>query len=256
MGFEASGSSLDSMAEPYDLVCVGFGPAALAIAVALHDQHIAARVLFIERQHRFAWHAGMLLPGARMQISFLKDLATLRDPRSRFTFLNYLKSSGRLEAFINLNTFLPLREEFNDYLVWAASHFARQVRYGANVTSVWPQRAEGEPVSSWRVVALDTITDKTFSVTTRHVVIAQGGVPKIPPVLRPFDKIVVHSSQYLAEILPRMTPETEEERRIAVIGGGQSAAEIFDDLTARFSKATVGLFFANSALRPSDDSPL
>ena len=60
--------------EVFDLICVGFGPASLAIAVALRDLQISAKILFLERQPRFAWHAGMLLPGARMQISFLKDV--------------------------------------------------------------------------------------------------------------------------------------------------------------------------------------
>ena len=64
----------DCGAEVFDLVCIGFGPASLAIAVALHDLSVPANVIFLERQSRFAWHAGMLLPGARMQISFLKDV--------------------------------------------------------------------------------------------------------------------------------------------------------------------------------------
>ena len=64
----------DQGAKIFDLVCIGFGPASLAIAVALHDLSIPANVLFLERQPRFAWHAGMLLSGARMQISFLKDV--------------------------------------------------------------------------------------------------------------------------------------------------------------------------------------
>ncbi len=106
----------------YDLVCVGFGPASLAIAVALHDAleagtlRAAPRVLFLEQQSRFSWHAGMLLPGAKMQISFLKDLSTLRDPTSQFTFLNYLHQQGRLVEFTNLGTFLPARAEYEDYL--------------------------------------------------------------------------------------------------------------------------------------------
>ncbi|KAL8883237.1 MAG: hypothetical protein Q9192_007331, partial [Flavoplaca navasiana] len=111
----------------YDLVCIGFGPASLAIAIALHDRAIDARVLYIEKQRSFIWHAGMLLPDARMQISFLKDLATLRDPTSKFTFINYLKSKNRLVAFTNLSTFLPLREEYNDYMSWCASHFEEDV---------------------------------------------------------------------------------------------------------------------------------
>ncbi len=67
----------------YDLVCVGFGPASLAIAIALHDAKEAGtpflsgahpKIRFLEKQSSFAWHAGMLLPGAKMQITFIKDL--------------------------------------------------------------------------------------------------------------------------------------------------------------------------------------
>src|SRR5437016_2865927 len=121
--------------ELHDLICVGFGPASLAIAVALHDVITGSRsqtkgipghlsrdwkpsVLFLERQSQFSWHAGMLLPGARMQISFIKDLATLRDPRSEFTFLNYLHRQHRLVQFCNLGTFLPLRLEYEEYMRW------------------------------------------------------------------------------------------------------------------------------------------
>ncbi|EAQ85528.1 hypothetical protein CHGG_09542 [Chaetomium globosum CBS 148.51] len=89
-----------------DLVCVGFGPASVAIAVALHDSMEAGKmaqapkVLFLEKQPQFAWHAGMLLPGAKMQISFVKDLASLRDPRSNFTFLNYLHKNNRYAQLV------------------------------------------------------------------------------------------------------------------------------------------------------------
>ena len=58
----------------HDIISVGFGPAALAIAVALHDalefNHLAEspRICFLERQQQFAWHAGMQIPGATMQV--------------------------------------------------------------------------------------------------------------------------------------------------------------------------------------------
>ena len=116
----SNGESQPSLLERYDddevhdLICVGFGPASLAIAVALHDaledgipnlRTVQPKVRFLERQQQFSWHAGMLLPGAKMQISFLKDLATLRNPRSQFTFLNYLYTNSRLVQFSNLGTF-------------------------------------------------------------------------------------------------------------------------------------------------------
>ncbi|KAI9821380.1 MAG: hypothetical protein M1832_003387 [Thelocarpon impressellum] len=137
--------------EVQDLICVGFGPASLAIAVALQDALTSAtppdiprlrqrspKVLFLERQRRFAWHAGMLLPGAKMQISFIKDLATLRDPRSEFTFMNYLHKNNRLVQFSNLGTFLPLRLEYEDYMRWCATAFDDAVEYGQQVLDVTP----------------------------------------------------------------------------------------------------------------------
>ena len=102
----------------YDVVGIGFGPSNLALAIALRDTTREAwskcRFHFIEKQPRFVWHGGMLLAGADMQISFLKDLVSLRDPTSPLTFVNYLHTKGRLEAFINCRTFYPSRTEFND----------------------------------------------------------------------------------------------------------------------------------------------
>ena len=241
----------------YDLVCIGFGPASLAIAIALYDREVEARVLYIERQRNFVWHAGMLLPNARMQISFLKDLATLRDPRSQFTFINYLKSKNRLVAFTNLSTFLPLREEYNDYMSWCASHFEPAVRYGQETISVSPVENFKGPVQSWQVLSRNVDTNETSTVTARSVVIAIGGKPRIPPAFSSggLGGRIVHSSLYSSAV-PRILRDTRKAYHVAVIGGGQSAAEIFNDLQTRYANSYVTLYTGASALKPSDDSPL
>lgn len=243
--------------EHYDLVCIGFGPASLAIAIALHDSGIKTRVLYIERQRKFVWHSGMLLPHARMQISFLKDLATLRDPTSRFTFVNYLKSQNRLVAFTNLSTFLPLRDEYNDYMTWCAGHFADNVQYGQETVSVSPGKDQRGPVRSWQILSRDVGTHETNIVTARHVIVAVGGKPKLPPGLSSnrSEPRIVHSSAYAREA-PRLLKEGNKAYNLAVIGGGQSAAEIFNDLQGRYPKSTITLYTGASALKPSDDSPL
>src|SRR5262245_836688 len=108
----------------YDLVGVGFGPSNLALAIALEEHHRRSEApltgLFLERQQRFGWHRGMLIDDATMQVSFLKDLVTMRDPTSDFSFLAYLHGKGRLVDFINHKALFPLRVEFHDYLEWAA----------------------------------------------------------------------------------------------------------------------------------------
>ncbi|RQM08722.1 hypothetical protein DH86_00002440, partial [Scytalidium sp. 3C] len=245
-----------------------FGPANLAIGIALHDaikdtaaSSIAAstpKVFFLEKNPRFSWHSGMQIPGAKMQISFLKDLATPRDPTSRFTFLNYLKSVGRLNTFINLSTFLPSRVEFEDYLRWCAAYFEHEgcVQYSQEVVSVTASSYSPEgKVTSFLVTAQDEL-GSIVSRRARNVVIAAGGKPIIPEPLRGL-KQVHHSSAYMDQIQQIQKLDSSQQRLLefAVIGGGQSSAEIFNDLWDRFPQSKVTLVVKGSSLRPSDDSP-
>ncbi|KAF8444237.1 L-ornithine N5-oxygenase sida [Terfezia claveryi] len=244
------------MIELYDLICVGFGPASLSIAIAHHDRRLdsSSRVLYLEKQSSFAWHAGMLLPGSRMQISFIKDLASLRDPRSHFTFLNYLHQNNRLIHFTNLGTFLPLREEYNDYLTWCASHFDDSVRYGETVHAVKPVRLNGQGlVTMFEVQSTDT-SGVTQTRTARHVVVAVGGRPNIPTVFPTNDRRIIHSSAY-ASVVASVLGDREAPYKVAVIGAGQSAAEIYADLHSRYPNCHTRLIIRRQALKPSDDSP-
>jgi L-ornithine N5-oxygenase len=120
--------------ETYDVVGVGFGPANLALAIAVAEYNAQpdttpVRSLFLERQKQFGWHRGMLIDDATMQVSFLKDLVTMRNPTSDFSFLSYLHHADRLVDFINQKSLFPLRIEFHDYLEWAAARFSDEVRY-------------------------------------------------------------------------------------------------------------------------------
>lgn len=243
---------------PYDIIGVGFGPAALAIAIAMRDRGISARVLFLERQPEFGWHTGMLLPGSRMQISFLKDLATMRNPTSPFTFLNYLHKQNRLTHFVNLSTHTPLRQEFNAYMRWCASHFDDLVQYNQEVLKV---TAIGDishrPIDRFAVHVRDVRTGELRQLFAKHVIVATGGEKAIPPCLQgqnPGDR-VIHSSEYLHTVGVKLPDETASYR-VAVVGGGQSGVEIVEDVRSRYPKSQVSLFFRDSALRPSDDSPL
>lgn len=84
----------------HDLIGIGFGPSNVAMAIALGEHNARAgeqeaiTAHFFEQQPCFGWHRGMLIDDATMQVSFLKDLVTLRNPASEFSFLCYLKSKG------------------------------------------------------------------------------------------------------------------------------------------------------------------
>jgi len=257
--------------EVHDLLCVGFGPASLAIAVALHDaldgtdptlqlpglQSRPPKVAFLEKQSQFAWHAGMLLPGARMQITFMKDMATLRNPRSEFTFINYLFQKDRLIEFTNLNTFLPQRVEYEDYMRWCASWFDEVVQYGQEVIKIIPENSKngsGE-ITIFKVVSRNLQTGQIESRRTKHVVIGAGGRPNIPPPFPSSHSKVIHSSKF-SYISTKVLEDLQHPYKVAVVGNGQSAAEIFDFLHTHYPNAHTRLLIKGGALRPSDDSPL
>ena len=169
-------------AEPQDLIGIGFGPSNLALAIALRELAPGwgqrPRTLFLDRQDDYRWHGNTLVNQSELQISFLKDLVTLRNPTSPFSFVNYLREQGRLVDFINLGTFYPCRLEFNDYLRWVASHFEDQAAYGQTVVAVEPvSGAQG--VDVLRVRAHDDQGRENANLT-RALVLSTGGTPRFP----------------------------------------------------------------------------
>lgn len=237
----------------YDLIGIGFGPSNIALAITLAEQKQAGDSIesfFLEKQPNFAWHANMMLDNAHMQVSFLKDLATMRNPSSHFTFINYLHQKNRLQDFINLKTFFPSRYEFNDYLAWAAAHFDHCCAYGEEVIEVLPER-RGDEIVLLRIRSRDgnLVVHERLA---RNLAISIGGQPRIPDSFSSLtgNSHVFHSNNYLKEI-----KRHAQAKKIAVVGGGQSAAEIFMDLHHRSAATQVDLIMRARAIKPSDDSP-
>jgi len=207
-----------------DVLAIGAGPANLALAVAIEESDsraLAESTLLLEQYPDVKWQRSLLLPWVRSQVSFLKDLVTLRNPRSRFSFLNFLHDRGRLNEFVNLSTFHPFRWELSDYMQWVADSLDHVgIRYGARGERVEPRRGADGSVVGWTVTLADGDT-----VRCRDLVIGVGRDPHIPEVFRelPADR-VIHSTQYCSRIA--QTP-TDRPVRVVVVGGAQSAAEMF-----------------------------
>lgn len=236
------------MTARYDAVGIGFGPSNLALAIALEERGDTGRMRFFERQERFGWHRDMLLPGATLQVNHLKDLVTLRDPRSSFSFVNYLHEQGRLIDYINLKTSFPTRLEFHDYLQWAAARLAPVCDYGTEVIEVRPV-GEGDRVD---LLAVDIVRDGVReSVEADSVVVGAGLRPRLPRGVEPSPR-VWHSDAFLSALaaLP-----ASAHRRFAVVGAGQSAAEIVEYLHAGYPDAAVHAIFGRFGFAPADDSP-
>src|SRR3569833_1360166 len=200
----------------HDLVGVGFGPSNLSLAIALREQAAELDAVFLEKQPAFGWHRGALIEGTTMQVSFLKDLATMRNPSSEYSFLNYLQERGRLVDFINHKTMFPSRVEFHDYLEWAATRFSGQVEFGAEVVAIRPVLAGAEVVAC-EVVVRDAAGD-LVTRRGRNIVVATGLEPVLPPSIRLGER-VWHSSELLHRISKQNTP-----KRLIGRGAGRGGA--------------------------------
>lgn len=241
----------------YDVLGVGFGPSNLALAVALEEAPETAQLsrLFLESKPGPAWHPGMLLEDSTIQISVLKDLVTVRNPQSRFTFLNYLKEKGRLFEFLNLRDLFPSRIEFNDYLVWVAESLSDRVRWGTEVVAIHPEPGEVPgSVGLLRVEARDLLTGEKQEVLTRNIVLATGGIPAVPPPLRlvPGGR-AFHTHDFLRRIRNDF-PDKNAPYKFAVVGAGQSGAELFSYLLSHYPNAEVTATLRRFAYKPVDDS--
>lgn len=242
--------------ELYDVVGIGFGPSNLSLAIALEehygtDKENSLSAAFFEKQASLGWHRNMLLPEAKMQISFLKDLATFRNPVSRFSFISYLHSAGRLAHFVNNQDFFPTRQEFHDYLEWAEQRVSDRVQYSTQVRSIrLPEAARGGIVDSVQLEVGDT-DGGTKLVDARNVVISTGLVPKMPVGIDRSES-VWHSSEFLERFRGW---NHGEQKRVAVVGGGQSAAEIVRFIYDTVPDAEISVILSAYGYSIADDTP-
>lgn len=197
---------------PLTLAGVGIGPFNLSLAALLAPlKQVDSR--FFERRPAFAWHPGMMLPGTRMQTSFLKDLVTPVDPTSRYSFLAYLVAHGRFYRFLHAEFPRVRRSEFADYLRWTAEQLPN-LAFDQDVAEI-DHNQHG--------FLLKLKNGDTFR--SENLVIGTGVTPYVPTWAQiHMGPHCVHSSQYM------ITDHQLQDRHVTIIGGGQSGAEIFLDI--------------------------
>jgi lysine N6-hydroxylase len=226
------------MARIEDVIAVGAGPANLSLA-ALAEPVPALRVAVLERSSEVTWHPGMMLPDAVLQVSPLKDLVTLVDPTSPYSFLNFLRERRRIYRALVAHRGGVSRREFEQYYRWVAARLD-SVRLGHDVASV---DHDGESF-----VVRGSFPTRRAS----NIVVGVGQAPYLPPCAEPFRSgRVLHSSEYLARRGDLSGTD------VVVVGGGQSAAEIVHDIirdTARLPRRLTWLGGRRS-FSPLDDSP-
>lgn len=191
-----------------DVVGIGLGPANLSLAALLDPCKEVSKVFF-EKRKDFRWHDGLLLPDAMLQVSFLKDLVSLVDPTSPYSFLAFLKQKRRMYAFINASFPQVTRCEFEGYLKWVCDSLPH-VQFDSNVDAVKPDRAGF------------LVLHRRGEQKTRNLVLGVGQKPFVPAFALPhLGNTVTHASEYLFHDIKAAG------RKVAVVGGGQTGAEVF-----------------------------
>lgn len=178
-----------------DVIVIGAGQAGLAAGHALTQAGLSFQILEASDRAAGSW-------------PHYYDSLTLFSP-ARYSSLPELPFPGDPERY-------PLRDEVIAYLQNYARYFAFPIVYQARVKQV---QREGK--------AFLVSTDSGQSYRARAVIAASGpfNQPNIPafPGLNQFAGTVLHSSAY-------RRPSDVTGRRIAVVGSGNSAVQIADEL--------------------------
>ncbi len=235
-GFDFLSATL--MTNILDVAGIGAGPFNLSVA-ALLAPVTGVQSQFFDRRQLYDWHPGMMLPGARLQTSFLKDLVSAADPTSPYSFLAYLVTHGRFYRFINAEFGQVERREFADYLRWVASRLPNLSLRSEVQEIVSHEQGFALCVNGqWRVA--------------RRLVLATGNTPRVPSwAPSGCDTRCLHTHHYMT------SPPKVDGQRVLVIGGGQSGAEVVIDLLSRDHNGPRSLTWVSrrQTLEALDESP-
>ncbi|RJQ75880.1 lysine N(6)-hydroxylase/L-ornithine N(5)-oxygenase family protein [Amycolatopsis panacis] len=220
-----------------EVLAIGAGPANLSLA-ALGAPLARPEISVVESRASVSWHPGLLLNGSRLQVSGVKDLVSLVDPRSRYSFLNFLSEQGRLYRHLIASGGTVSRKEFDQYFRWAATELG--VHLNQHVKSVEHDGAGflvHSSQSRWRV---------------KDLVLGVGQRPYLPPCAREVrGGRVTHAARFHQEVASLAGQE------VLLVGGGQSAGEVALEVLSGRAGHPRGLTWitAGDGLTPLDESP-
>lgn len=232
-------SASDARSVPLDVAGIGIGPANLSLAALL--SRIPApqtRSGFFDARAELQWHPGLLFPEAELQVSFLKDLVTPVDPTHPCSFVAFLVAQKRFYRFVTADSPKVSRVEFNQYLRWVASSLPH-LHFGQAVESV----THREGLFRLRMGAQE--------LAARNLVLGSGQAPYIPDCAAPhLSERVILATEFL------LRRPVLVGRRVTVVGGGQSGAEIVSHLLHQpVLPERITWVSRRLVIEPLDDSP-
>lgn len=235
----------------YDVVGVGFGPAGIALETAIRDMEdinnksVYKRV-FLEKNNDSAWMPEMLLPGTDIQHHFLRDFATPRNPRSQYTFSNYLYEKGRLFSFGLLGR--PSRTEWSDYVQWVSKQIDDKAHYNEEVKSVKPI-VVNDDIEGLEVHTVNNVSKEHNVFHTTNLILNSGRKPYIPSQFKDKVKVsdkVFHASKFRSSV---QSINKDDNPTFTVIGSGQNSVEIILYLANKFPNSKINSIVRHTGFR-------
>lgn len=204
----------------YDVIGIGLGPFNLGLA-ALIEEGTELNTIFLEQKPEFEWHGGLLIEETTLQVPFLADVVTMVNPKSHYSFLNYLHEMDRLYKFYFLERFHIPRREYNHYCKWVSKQLSN-CQFETRVESIEHDNTQ----QLFKIETRQMKTGKNITFYAKDVVLGVGSSPVMPASLKAQEgKDLFHSAQFLHH-----RERFREANSITVIGSGQSAAEVFLEL--------------------------
>lgn len=223
----------------FDLIGIGAGPFNLSLLALAQKTNL--NTILLEKSSEINWHREISFEDSIMQTGFLKDLVMTVDPTNSLSFLNYLVKTGRIYLFINTARSVVTRNEYEDYLIWAARCMEKSIKYNNQVKELQIKK-NGE---------MDIICDQNI-FSTKSICIATGVSNKIPD----FAKAKISKSCFHAKSA-ELTKVNLSNKNVVIIGAGQTGIEIFrNTLKGKWGNVnSLKIIGQRSNLLPLDDSP-
>ncbi|ASP37546.1 alcaligin biosynthesis protein [Bacterioplanes sanyensis] len=209
------------MSTIYDYIGIGLGPFNLSLACLLQPLP-NTRGVFLDQRSEFNWHPGLMLDDAHLQTPFMSDLVTLADPTHPLSFLNYAKQQGKLYSFYIREDFFLLRKEYNQYCRWAIEQLDN-VAFNQRVSEVHYSEQEQCYLVHCEQLEQGNVTAHSV-LKAKKIIVGTGPAPHWPANAQASERCS-HASGYLYR-----KQHIQQAKRITLVGGGQSAAEIYYDL--------------------------
>lgn len=223
----------------YDILGIGIGPFNLSLA-ALLSQVKDVNPIFFEAKPTFNWHEGLLFEDANITVSHLKDLVTLAQPTNPFSFTSFLHQKKRIYRYIINDQKYVRRREFNQYLQWVSQNIDF-LRFGTPIVDL---KYLGNRF------AVTTVNQEVYQA--KNIALGCGRVPRVPAMFQS------HVGQ---DIFPAVNIRAQmnalKDKEIAIVGGGQTGAEILLQILSNRENLPKRIHWISSRknIAPIDDSP-